>query len=58
MSWSNLSKNLATFVNTAKSVLLGYLLKEDGFYLLLETGDKIILEESSGTWTLGTKHTS
>ncbi|MEI6529683.1 MAG: hypothetical protein WCN88_04825 [Candidatus Falkowbacteria bacterium] len=27
----------------------GYLLKEDTFYLLLETGDKIILEDSVGS---------
>lgn len=58
MSWTNLSKNLATFANMAKNVLYGFLLKEDGFYLLLETGDKIILEEIADPWTLDTKHTS
>ena len=67
MSWSNITKNAATFANTVKNILLGFLLKEDGYYLLLETGDRIILEESnlysnssknSASYTNQTKNTS
>lgn len=35
------------------------LLKEDGFYLLLETGDKFVLEQTgtdSNLWTLQNLH--
>jgi len=46
MSFTNTVKNLASFTNTVKNLFLGFLLKEDGFYLLLETGDKIILDGS------------
>ena len=44
-TWTNLTKNLAD----------AFLLKEDGSYLLLETGDKIILEQS-GSWSNQTKN--
>lgn len=44
-TWTNLTKHLA----------LAFLLKEDGFFLLLETGDKIILEQSNA-WTNQTKN--
>ena len=38
---------------------INYLLKEDSGYLLLETGDKIILEQtgtSTSMWNYQTKH--
>lgn len=54
----NLSKNSATAVNQSKNVasfsklsktagLNSFLLMEDGFCILLETLDKIILEQSN-----------
>lgn len=45
-SFSKQSKNSSTFSNMARSLVNQFLLKEDGGYLLLETGDKIILEQS------------
>lgn len=49
MSFSFVSKTLTSFAQAAKTILADYfLLKEDGFYLLLENGGKIILEESTG----------
>lgn len=50
-----LVKSAASLVNATIISMTAYLLKEDGFYLLQETGDKIILEESSGTLTNLTK---
>ena len=46
MSWSNITKNVATWANATKHFLLEFLLKEDGFYLLQENGDRIILDQS------------
>lgn len=51
MTLTNVSKTSTTLTNTAKTSTafdngVGYLLKEDTFYLLLETGDKIILNQS------------
>ena len=67
MSWSNITKNstvftniaknVASWANAAKNILVDFLLKEDGFYLLQETGDKILLEDSS-TYSYQTKNTS
>lgn len=55
MSFSFISKNLASFAQQAKNIFgIFFLLKEDGFYLLLEDGGKIILEESS-TYAYQTK---
>lgn len=51
MSLTNLVKSAASLVNATVVAMISYLLKEDGFYLLQETGDKIILEES-GTGSL------
>lgn len=48
-TWAGISKNVASFSNIAKTLVHDFLLKEDGGYLLLETGDKIILEQSTGT---------
>lgn len=47
MSLANLAKTAATLANLAKSAVVGFILKEDGFYLLLETGDRIILDDSN-----------
>ena len=58
-TWTNLSKNIAAYTNMAKTLTYDFLLKEDGGYLLLETGDKIILEQSTGsapTYTNMTKN--
>ena len=57
MAWSNIAKNLATFANTVKHYLLGFLLMETGDYILLEDGGKIILEESI-PYTYQTKNTA
>lgn len=46
-AWIKTIKNSATFATIAKSVT-GFLKKEDGFYLLLETGGKIIIEPMTG----------
>ena len=37
------AKSVATLVNKVIRAILGYLLKEDGFYLLQENGGRIIL---------------
>lgn len=34
---------------------IDYLLKEDGFFLLLETGDKIVLEQTGNANSLWTQ---
>lgn len=57
MAFSLLTKNLATFVNQTKNFITAFLLKEDGYRLLLETGGRIILEESS-EYSLQTKNIS
>jgi hypothetical protein len=46
MSLSNLAKTAATLANLVKTSIKTFLLKEDGFYLLLETGDRIRLDGS------------
>lgn len=56
-TFTNLAKNTATFVNAVKHILVNFLLKEDSSYLLLETGDRIILEDSS-PWSYQTKNTA
>lgn len=44
----NQSKNVASFSNLSKTAgLNSFLLMEDGFCILLETLDKIILEQSN-----------
>lgn len=59
MSFSFAAKTIASFTQSVKHFVANYfLLKEDGFYLLLETGDKIILEDSGGAYTNSTKHIS
>lgn len=56
-TFSNIAKNAATFANAVKHILVNFLLKEDSSYLLLETGDKIILEDSS-PWSYQAKNTA
>ena len=59
MSWTNTNKNSASWGNSSKTLFQEFLLKEDGGYLLLETGDKIILEQSIPsipTWTNASKN--
>lgn len=51
MAFTNTSKNSTSFSNASKESTtfdngVGYLLKEDTYYLLLETWDKIILSQS------------
>jgi hypothetical protein len=45
-SWSTISQNVASWANMAKATVNEFLLLENGGYLLLETGDRIILEQS------------
>lgn len=45
-TFTNQSKNAASFSNQAKSLVNQFLLLEDGFKLLLEDGFKMILEQS------------
>jgi hypothetical protein len=58
MSFSYLTKNITSFVLSVKSVIMAFLLQENGGYILLEDGGKIILEESPGPYLYQTKHTS
>ena len=59
MSYSNSTKPTSTWSNTTKPTLVDtFLLKEDTFYLLLETGDKIVLTDADSAWGQGTKPTS
>lgn len=53
-SWNNLTKNIASWANQIKNAALNFLLQEDGFYILQETGDKLILDQSG--WTNQTKN--
>lgn len=47
MAYANDSKPSSSYSNDIKpSSTTNYLLKEDSFYLLLETGDKIVLARS------------
>ena len=57
MSFSYLSKNVASFVQSTKHFIASFLLMETGDYILLEDGGKIILEESI-PYTYQTKNTS
>lgn len=49
-AWSNDAKApMPTFSNDSKpSTATSYLLKEDAFYLLLETGERIVLAYAAG----------
>ena len=49
-AWSNDAKpSMPSYSNDSKpSALTSYLLKEDAFYLLLETGEKIVLAYGGG----------
>lgn len=63
-TWSTLSKNVSSWVAGVRNKLVSYLLKEDGAYLLLETGGKIILfdysyenqSKNNTTWTKQSKN--
>jgi hypothetical protein len=44
MVWSNLTKNLASFANGVKKILISFLLQETGNYILTEDGYKIVLD--------------
>lgn len=67
-TWTKESKNTGSFTKpsnhlgtfTKQSHGIGsnsFLLQESGFYILLETGDKIILEQSSTSSSVWTKET-
>ncbi len=52
--YGNLSKNVSSFVNMAKTFFEQFLLKQDGGHLLLQSGGRIILEQSvpvTDTWS-------
>lgn len=57
--WSSQTKNTSSWSPENKNLGgLGYLLTEDGFYLLQENGDKIILDQTSiggVVWSTQTK---
>ena len=48
-TWGNLTKTISTWTNQLASTLNDYLLKEDTFFLLLETGDRIIIYDGQYT---------
>ena len=52
MALANLLKSASTLVNLAKQTIKSFLLKEDGYYLLLEDGGKIILDGSDAVENL------
>jgi hypothetical protein len=54
--WTAITKNVATWANAVKQLLFGYLLQETGFYILLETGGKIIIGDAD--WDNETKNTA
>jgi len=66
MAFSNQTKNTSSFGNQSKNTStiddgVDFLLKEDEFFLLLETGGKIVLNQSTNakehsTYTNQTKH--
>ena len=60
MPYTNDTKPASTFSNDTKptSTANSFLLLESGFYLLLETGDKIILTVATGGYSQDTKPTS
>lgn len=50
-SYTNAAQNQSSYSNPSKSVSNDYLLLEDGDYLLQETDDKLILDQSTGSGT-------
>lgn len=58
-TWTSASKNSSTWTSENKNLGgFGYLLQENGDFLLLESLDKIILEQTNAgaiTWTAQTK---
>lgn len=52
MALTNLLKTASTLVNLVKQTIKSFLLKEDGYYLLLEDGGKIILDGSDAVENL------
>jgi len=59
-TWTKGTRNTASWSKYNKSLTFtGSILTEAGFYLLLETGGKILLEQATATyptWTKATKH--
>lgn len=56
MTWTQTTKNVATWANAVKNALYSYLLKEDAYYLLTEDGFKIIIFD--GSYSEATKNTA
>lgn len=56
MTYTNQTKNAASFTMQTKNAAMDFLLKEDAFYLLLEDGGKIVLDGSGSGYTLQTKN--
>jgi hypothetical protein len=57
-TYTKLSANSATWTNITETLFNSFLLLEDGSYLLHESGDKIILDQSipsPAPWTKTTK---
>jgi hypothetical protein len=55
-NWTNTTKNTASWSDASRTPINGsFLLKEDTFYLLLETGDKIVLSYGVD-WVNSIKH--
>ena len=55
MTWTNITKNVATFIDQVKSGVLSFLKVEDDSYLLQEDGSKIVINYAV-TWTNLTKN--
>lgn len=59
-SYSNTTKHSSSYTNVPRPFIESFLLLENGGYMLLETGDKIILEQSIPSYvpiyTFTTKH--
>jgi len=57
VAWSNTSKNSSTFTDQAMDSGTFFLLQEISDYLLLESGYRILLQETID-WTATTKNSS
>lgn len=56
MTWTNISKNIATFANQAKRLLYYFWGTDDDKYVTDHLGRKIIFQNND--WDLGSKNTA